>query len=223
MSQRTTLPQTEGGVFLTDAGLETVLIFHDGIDLPAFASFPLVEDDAGREALNGYYAPFLHLARERGDGLRPQLADLAGEPGLGRRAGLRRRDAWRRSTASRSTMLERLRADAGAGQPILIEGMLGPRGDGYAPSLDDDGVGRGALPRRAAAGVRRHRRRHGVRDHDDVRRARRSGSSGRPRRSGCRRRSASRSRPTAGCPAARRCGRRSTRSTPRPTVRADTS
>jgi homocysteine S-methyltransferase len=30
--------------------------------------------------------------------------------------------------------MERLRADAGTGQPILIEGLLGPRDDGYAPA-----------------------------------------------------------------------------------------
>ena len=49
MSRRTSLPQTEGGVCLTDAGMETGRSVSDGIDLPAYASCPLVEDEAGRE------------------------------------------------------------------------------------------------------------------------------------------------------------------------------
>ena len=55
MSPRAHLPQTEGGTYLTDGGIETVLIFHEGIDLPAFAAFPLVDDDQGRAALRGYF------------------------------------------------------------------------------------------------------------------------------------------------------------------------
>ena len=40
------LPQLEGGVFLTDGGLETTLIFHQGVDLPHFAAFDLLRDAA---------------------------------------------------------------------------------------------------------------------------------------------------------------------------------
>ena len=36
------LPQLEGGLFLTDGGLETTLIFHKGVDLPHFAAFDLL-------------------------------------------------------------------------------------------------------------------------------------------------------------------------------------
>ena len=134
MSQRSTpLPQTEGGVFLTDAGLETVLIFHDGIDLPAFASFPLVDDDAGREALNGYYAPFLQLARERGTGFVLSSPTWRANQDWADQLGY---DAETLAKINRRSieLLERLRSDAGSGQPVLIEGMLGPRGDGYAPT-----------------------------------------------------------------------------------------
>ena len=62
MSPRAHLPQTEGGLFLTDGGIETVLIHQQGIDLPAFAAFPLVDDERGREALRDYFEPFLTLA-----------------------------------------------------------------------------------------------------------------------------------------------------------------
>ena len=44
----------EGGGWVTDGGLETDLLFNHGIDLPEFASFPLVQDEAGSAALRNY-------------------------------------------------------------------------------------------------------------------------------------------------------------------------
>ena len=41
--------------YVSDGGLETDLIFHHGVDLPEFASFPLVDDERGRALLRGYY------------------------------------------------------------------------------------------------------------------------------------------------------------------------
>ena len=45
---RTQPPQLNADVFLTDGGLETTLIFDDGLELPDFAAFILLEDPAGR-------------------------------------------------------------------------------------------------------------------------------------------------------------------------------
>jgi|GEM_PF-1447528 hypothetical protein len=36
------LPQLDGTLFLTDGGLETTLIFHEELDLPEFAAYPLL-------------------------------------------------------------------------------------------------------------------------------------------------------------------------------------
>lgn len=35
---RSHLPQFEGDLFLTDGGIETTLIFQEGLDLPYFAA-----------------------------------------------------------------------------------------------------------------------------------------------------------------------------------------
>ena len=43
---RDALPQLTDTPFLTDGGIETTLIFHDGYDLPHFAAYDLL--DAGR-------------------------------------------------------------------------------------------------------------------------------------------------------------------------------
>jgi S-methylmethionine-dependent homocysteine/selenocysteine methylase len=52
---RSELPQLKGELFLTDGGLETTLIFHRGIDLPAFAAFDLLKDEQGTEEIRRYF------------------------------------------------------------------------------------------------------------------------------------------------------------------------
>src|SRR5262245_54396625 len=49
-------------MFLTDGGLETTLIFHDGVELPHFAAFVLLKDEAGRAILRRYYTRYLEIA-----------------------------------------------------------------------------------------------------------------------------------------------------------------
>ena len=68
MTHRDHIPQLDGGLFLTDGGIETTLIFHDGLDLPLFAAFPLLKDDEGTEALRRYFEPYAALAAGRGTG-----------------------------------------------------------------------------------------------------------------------------------------------------------
>ena len=41
------LPQRDGGLFLTDSGLETTLIFHEGWALPCFEAFTLLASPRG--------------------------------------------------------------------------------------------------------------------------------------------------------------------------------
>ena len=56
------LPQQDGGLFLTDGGIETVLIFQEGIALPEFAAFVLLESKEGRTSLRRYFRRYLELA-----------------------------------------------------------------------------------------------------------------------------------------------------------------
>ena len=66
---RHALPQMGDGIFLTDGGLETTLVFHRGLDLPHFAAFGLLRTDAGRAELARYYAPYVEIAKRDGRGL----------------------------------------------------------------------------------------------------------------------------------------------------------
>ena len=47
-SYRHALPQLGDGLFVTDGGMETTFIFHDGLQLPHFASFVMLASEDGR-------------------------------------------------------------------------------------------------------------------------------------------------------------------------------
>ena len=134
MRHRHRLPQLDAArPFLTDGGLETTLIFHRGLDLPCFASFDLLKDEPGRAELRDYFAPYLALARDRGVGFVLDTATWRANPDWARRLGysLDDLDAANRAAVA---LAEEIRAAREAeGTPIVINGVIGPRGDGYDP------------------------------------------------------------------------------------------
>lgn len=134
MTHRAHLPQLDGALFLTDGGLETVLIFHEGIDLPEFAAFDLLKDDAGTTSLRDYYRPYLALARERALGFILESPTWRANPRWAKAIGydLDELDTFNRGAIA---LLEQLRDEAGAGDgPIVISGCVGPHDDGYDPA-----------------------------------------------------------------------------------------
>ena len=48
------LPLKAGHTFLTDGGMETTLIFLDGVDLPCFAAFTLLKTPGGIARRDAY-------------------------------------------------------------------------------------------------------------------------------------------------------------------------
>src|SRR3954449_11562511 len=60
---RDRLPQLDADLFLTDGGIETTLIFDDGLDLPDFAAFTLLADEEGRAALVRYLDRYAEIAQ----------------------------------------------------------------------------------------------------------------------------------------------------------------
>jgi S-methylmethionine-dependent homocysteine/selenocysteine methylase len=127
------LPQLDGGLFITDGGLETTLIFHQGVDLPAFAAFDLLKDDEGTERLRQYYAPYAILARERGAGLILESPTWRANPDWAAEIGysLEELDVLNRKAI---TLMEEVREEHPSEHPIVISGCIGPQGDGYGPA-----------------------------------------------------------------------------------------
>jgi S-methylmethionine-dependent homocysteine/selenocysteine methylase len=131
---RQRLPQIDDGrLFLTDGGIETSLIFHRGLELPAFAAFVLFKDDAGIEALREYFKPYLELARERGTGFILDTATWRASPDWGAQLGYsgEELDAANRKAVAVAEELREVYEDEQT--PIVIDGVVGPRGDGYDP------------------------------------------------------------------------------------------
>jgi len=126
------LPQLDR-LFLTDAGLETDILFNHGIDLPHFASITLLQSSDGRRALEDYYRGFLDLARRMGTGLVLESATWRSSPDWAEPLGMTRAelDALNGDAIS---MLNGLRAEYQSDAcPIVVSGCIGPRGDGYDP------------------------------------------------------------------------------------------
>ena len=125
------LPQLEGGLFLTDGGIETTLIFHQGLELPAFAAFVLLADEAGTGELRRYYAPYVELARDQGVGFVLESPTWRASPRWGAELGY---DGAQLDQLNRKAiaLMEELR-DA-AGLTAVISGCIGPQDDGYNPT-----------------------------------------------------------------------------------------
>src|SRR3954452_22511030 len=129
MRFRDQLPQLDGRPFLTDGGIETVLIFHESFELPAFAAFDLLKDEAGTEALRRYYAPYVAEAATRRLGFVAESPTWRASPRWASALGY---DAFALDGVNRRAiaLMEELRA----GHPlVVISGCVGPSDDGYNP------------------------------------------------------------------------------------------
>lgn len=127
------LPQLDGDLFLNDAGLETDLIFNHGVEIPEFAAHTLLNDEAGRVALTRYLEGFLILARDTGTGLVLDTQTWRAQPHFSEALGQDRtelRDANRLAVDFVAGLRDRFSTNAG---PIVINGVIGPRGDAYVP------------------------------------------------------------------------------------------
>jgi len=132
-SYRKQLPQLGDRLFLTDGGLETTLIFLEGLDLPDFAAFHLLKSPEGEAALKKYFRTYADIARKFGTGLILESATWRASRDWGIKLGYSESEL---ADANRSAIriLEEVRAEIETdGIPIVISGCLGPRGDGYIP------------------------------------------------------------------------------------------
>jgi homocysteine S-methyltransferase len=130
---RKALPQLGRQLFLTDGGLETVLAFHEGIDLPHFASFPLLKTAEGIELLRRYFDPFAELARNCGAGLILDSPTWRANRDWGAKLGYGS-EALAKVNREAISLMETLRNEYERnGGPVVVSGCVGPRGDGYIP------------------------------------------------------------------------------------------
>lgn len=123
-------PSWLSGRYVSDGGLETDLIFNKGVDLPEFASFPLVEDEEGRDLLRRYYDGYAAIARDAGAGLTLESPTWRANPEWAARVGY---DEAALDHVNRAAVgfLDQLRESYSDLDDVRIIGVVGPRGDGY--------------------------------------------------------------------------------------------
>jgi S-methylmethionine-dependent homocysteine/selenocysteine methylase len=130
---RNALPQLSGGLFLTDGGIETTLIFHEGLELPDFAAFHLLRSPKGEAAVYKYFRTYAEIAKRFGVGLILEGATWRANADWGRRLGYTSKalaDVNRKAIH----LLEDVRNEYETDRTqAVISGCVGPRGDGYVP------------------------------------------------------------------------------------------
>jgi S-methylmethionine-dependent homocysteine/selenocysteine methylase len=128
---RDRLPQLTDGPFLADAGMETTLVFEHRIDLPCFAAFPLLETETGTDTIRGYFEPFLELARRHRTGFVMDTLSWRANRDWGAQLGYSP-DGLAEVNRRCVAFAEELRDEAGD-VPVVVNGVIGPRGDAYRP------------------------------------------------------------------------------------------
>lgn len=127
------LPQLDGQIFLTDGGLETTLIFHEGWDLPVAEAFVLLDSARGVAALRAYFDRYVPMAVKQGAGFVLESPTWRANPDWAARIGYDRNKLDKLNRAAIDLMREIRDAYETERSPMAISGCVGPRGDGYDP------------------------------------------------------------------------------------------
>jgi S-methylmethionine-dependent homocysteine/selenocysteine methylase len=130
---RAGLPQCDGSLLLTDGGLETTLVFHHGIDLPAFASCHLLRDEPGTAVLRAYYDRYAALAHAHGVGLLLESVGWRASANWGPTLGLDAAGIERVNRAAIDLIAEVRAAWDDRVSPIVLSACVGPEADAYNP------------------------------------------------------------------------------------------
>lgn len=129
---RNSLPQLSGKFFLTDGGLETTLVFHDGMDLPFFAAFDLLTTVEGRARLESYYRQYAGIAVTNRTGFILEAPTWRASRDWAVKMGYST-EALKAVNEDAIALLLSLQAEFdGDETPMVVSGNIGPRGDGYS-------------------------------------------------------------------------------------------
>ncbi|MCT8972243.1 homocysteine S-methyltransferase family protein [Microbaculum marinisediminis] len=135
---RNALPQMSGEMFLTDGGIETCLIFHDGLELPYFAAFTLLDGAAGRQALRDYFGRYAQLAVDGGHGFILESPTWRASADWGEKLGYDAEAMARVNRDAIALMAELRDRHETPASKFVVSGCIGPRGDGYDPGAPMD-------------------------------------------------------------------------------------
>ena len=131
---RNKLPQLSNGIFLTDGGIETTLIFHEGLELPDFAAFHLLRDKEGYEALRKYFRTYAALARNYEVGFILESPTWRANLDWGMNLDYSEKELADVNRKAIDLLKEIRNEFEDEKTKMVISGCIGPRGDGYNPT-----------------------------------------------------------------------------------------
>ncbi len=132
---RQNLPLNGEKIFMTDGGMETTLLFQQGFELPHFASFDLLRDAKGKAAIRDYLQTYVDIAKERKTGIVLDTPTWRASKDWGDLMGYSREALDMVNREAVEMLMEMRAAHENEHTACVINGVLGPRGDGYNPDF----------------------------------------------------------------------------------------
>ncbi len=131
---RLRLPQLSNELFISDAGLETWLIFQKGMGLPQFAAFVLLNTEAGIQVLSEYYRKYIAIAIKHEVGIILESPTWRASSRWAQLLGYSD-ESLKQANGKAINLLLVLREEYETGSSsCVISGCIGPKGDGYVVS-----------------------------------------------------------------------------------------
>ncbi|SMO91271.1 homocysteine S-methyltransferase [Saccharicrinis carchari] len=122
--------------YLTDGGMETTLIFHQGIDIPYFATFDLLKNPLHRKAIDRYFRQYLDMAAKHNTGFILESVTWRAHSDWGPTLGYTQRELAEVNRQAVEQVKELRQEYLESIDHILVSGCIGPRYDGYAVNKD---------------------------------------------------------------------------------------
>ncbi len=131
---RQQLPQLGNRIFLTDGGMETTLIFLQGVELPEFAAITLMDNAEGVQIAMEYYQSYLQMTQRYQRGFILESVTWRGGSDWAKPLGYSTQKLEELNRLA-IRMLHDLRAQYETSEtPIVISACIGPKGDAYDAS-----------------------------------------------------------------------------------------
>ena len=129
------LPTPSDTLFLTEAGIETTLMYKKGWELRHFCLFELLQDDRFVEDLRAYHTGLIEVALEHGVGHLLDGIHYRASPDWGAKLGMSEQQLADLNAKGIEIYSDLSREYATADTPIPVGCCIGPRGDAYDAKL----------------------------------------------------------------------------------------
>lgn len=125
------LEKIQKGIFLTDAGIETYIMYKKGFEIPHFSLFHLLNDKAAKHEIREYYRELVEVAVKHKVGMIFCGIHYRSSRDWGNLLGYSKAslaDINREGIALYRSLIDEYENDDSS---MLISGCIGPRGDAY--------------------------------------------------------------------------------------------